>query len=111
MKIGVSELLALDAAVTETSEQYNLPIPAAAFKVIKDIKDYNKIGGLKKEVCRLAQQIFVVNGVCANQNKSLTALVTLRRYGITEDKILYLNSFLEKNVSNIDLKSRVELDH
>lgn len=50
MKIGISELLALDAAVTERSEQYNLPIPAAAFRLFNDIKDHTRMGGLKKTV-------------------------------------------------------------
>jgi hypothetical protein len=40
-------IIALDVAVTETSDQYNLPIHAAAFRVINDIKDYNRVGGLK----------------------------------------------------------------
>jgi hypothetical protein len=39
MKIDMSELLSLDAAVTDAAEQYNLPISAAAFQVINDIGD------------------------------------------------------------------------
>ena len=50
MKINMAELLALDDAVNETAEQYNLPIYTAAFRVINDIKDYNKLGGLKKQL-------------------------------------------------------------
>jgi hypothetical protein len=50
--------------------------------VFSDIRDYNKIGGLKKELSRLCQQIFVIKGICANQNQAITALVKLRSHGI-----------------------------
>jgi hypothetical protein len=36
--------------------------------------------------------------------------MNLKNHGITEDRILYLNNFLEKNGYNIDMKSTVELD-
>lgn len=47
IKISMVELLVFDDAVSDTAEQYNLPIPAAAFHAINDIRDY-KSGGLKK---------------------------------------------------------------
>lgn len=50
--------------------------------VFSDIRDYNKIGGLKKELSRLCQQIFVIKGICANQNQAITALVKLQSHGI-----------------------------
>jgi hypothetical protein len=61
--IDKTELLAFDTAVNEMARQYNLPLSVAAFRVIRDIQDYNKIGVLKKELSRLCQQIFVINGV------------------------------------------------
>jgi hypothetical protein len=36
MHIGIGELLALDAAVNDAAEQYDLPISTAAFRVIND---------------------------------------------------------------------------
>ena len=69
----------------------------AALRLFNDIREYDKIGGLKKELSRLCQQIFVVNGVWANQNKAMVAMINLQSRGITEDKILQLNSFLENN--------------
>jgi hypothetical protein len=73
--------------------------------LFNEIKDYNKIGGLKKEVSRLCQQIFVVNGICTNQNKAMVAMINLQSRGITDDKILQLNNILENNGYNIDMKS------
>jgi hypothetical protein len=66
---------------------------------------YDKIGGLKKEVSRLCQQVFVVNGICANQNKAMMAMLNLQSRGITQEQIISMNNFLEKNGYNIDLKS------
>jgi hypothetical protein len=66
-------------------------------RLFNDIRENDKIGGLKKAVSRLCQQIFFVNGVWANQNKAMMAMLNLQSRGITEDKILQLNSFLENN--------------
>jgi hypothetical protein len=48
MNIDISELLALDTAVNQTAKRYNLPPSIAALRLLNDIRDYNKIGGLKK---------------------------------------------------------------
>ncbi|MFL6370655.1 MAG: hypothetical protein ACJ72F_07475 [Nitrososphaeraceae archaeon] len=48
MNIDISELLAFDTAVNQIARQYNLPSPVAVFRLIRDIKDYNKMGGVKK---------------------------------------------------------------
>jgi hypothetical protein len=55
-------------------------------------------------VSRLSQQVFVVNGVWANQNKAMMAMLYLQSRGITEDRILQLNNLLENNVYK-DMKS------
>jgi hypothetical protein len=105
MNIDISELLALDTAVNQTAKQYNIPLSTAAFRVFRDIRDYNKIGGLKKQLSGLCQHIFVINGLCANQNQAITALVKMQSQGITEEQILYMNNFLENKRYNIDMKS------
>jgi hypothetical protein len=95
--IGIDELLAFKIGVREAAKHYNLPFVSATLRLIDDIKKYNKINGLKKELSRLSQQVFVVNGVWANQNKAMMAMLNLQSRGITEDRILQLNSFLENN--------------
>jgi hypothetical protein len=97
MNIGIKELLVFDTAVNQIAKQYNLPPSVAAFRLFNEIKDYEKIGGMKREISRLCQQIFVVNEVCTNQNQALTALVKLQSRGITEDRLLQLNTLLENN--------------
>ena len=97
MNIDIQQLLVFDATVTQLAKQYNLPPSVAAFRLFNDIREYNKIGGLKKEVSRLSQQVFVVNGVWVNQNKAMVAMLNLRSRGITEDRILQLNNILENN--------------
>jgi hypothetical protein len=97
LNIDIKQLLVFDNIVNQLAKQYNLPPYVAAFRLFNDITYYNKIGGLKKEVSRLFQQIFVVNGICANQNKAMMAMINLQSHGITEDRILQLNIFLENN--------------
>jgi hypothetical protein len=90
MRINTAGLLALDAAVSETAEQYNLPIYTAAFRVINDIKDYNKSGGLKKQLETLCAQLYAVKDVCSHQYQDMVALVKLKSYGVSEEHILHL---------------------
>jgi hypothetical protein len=80
-----------------------IPIPpyVAASHLFNEIRDYNKTGGLKRELSRLWQQIFVVNGVCANRNRVMTALVKLQSRGITEEQIISLSNILEGNQSSL----------
>jgi hypothetical protein len=98
MNINISELLAFDTAVNQIAREYNLPPYVAAFRLIGDIRDYNKMGGVKKELSMLCQQIFVVNGICANQNKAIATVLKLQSHGITEEQIISLNNFLESNL-------------
>ena len=95
LNIGINELMVFDTAVQEISKQYNLPPSVAALRLLNEIRDYDKIGGMKREISALCQQIFFVNGVWANQNKAMRTILNLQSRGITEDKILQLNSFLE----------------
>jgi hypothetical protein len=77
LNIDIKQLLVFDNIVNQLAKQYNLPPYVAAFRLFNDITYYNKIGGLKKEVSRLSQQVFVVNGICANQNKAMMAMINL----------------------------------
>jgi hypothetical protein len=97
LNIDIQMLLVFESTVNQLAKQYNLPPYVAALRLFNDIKDYNKIGGLKKEVSRLSQQVFVVNGVWANQHKAMMAMLNLQSRGITEDRILQLNILLDNN--------------
>ena len=100
MKISMVELLVFDDAVSCTAEQYNLPVSAAAFQAINDIQDYNKLGGLKKQLAALCTQVHAVKQVSSYQNQAMVALVKLKSYGITDEDILTLNNYLERNTIN-----------
>jgi hypothetical protein len=47
MGIGVDELQVFSVAVYEKAERYNMSISAAAYRVIEDIENYNRIGGIR----------------------------------------------------------------
>jgi hypothetical protein len=100
MRINTAGLLALEAAVNNTAEIYNLPIYTAAFRVMNDIQDYNKLGGLKKQLAALCAQVYTVKEVCSHQNQAMVALVRLKSYGITEGDIVNLNNYVERNMMN-----------
>jgi hypothetical protein len=110
MHIGGSELISFKIAVNEAAETYGLTPSAAALHVINVIKDYNKKGQIKKELSALYLQKYAINEACSSQTESLITLAKLKSYGLTEDRLLQLNNFLENNGYNIDMKSTVELD-
>jgi hypothetical protein len=56
-------------------KHYNLPLSVAALRLFNDIRDYNKIGGLKKELHKLMTQVFAVKKCCFRQNKSMMVLL------------------------------------
>jgi hypothetical protein len=64
---------------------------------IDDIKSYNKINGLRRELDRLSLQKYALDQACLRQSQSLIALAKIKSYGITDERILELNNFLENN--------------
>jgi hypothetical protein len=74
-----------------------LPSLAATLRLIEDIKKYNRIDGLKRELARLSLQKFAITEACSRQREPLIALAKLKSHGITEDWILQLDNFLENN--------------
>jgi hypothetical protein len=59
--------------------KFSSAVSTAAYCVIEDIEHYNKIGGSKKEISRLAVQIYTMNEMCAPRNKSITSLLNRKK--------------------------------
>jgi hypothetical protein len=97
MGIGIDKLLPFSLLVSEKAQTYNLPISAAAYRVIEDIENYNRIGGLKKEICRLATEIYAINEMTSPRNKAITALLKLQALGITDDEIINVYELLNRD--------------
>jgi hypothetical protein len=96
MRIGIDKLSTFSIAVNEKAQKYNLSISAAAYQVIEEIENYIRIGGLNKEIFRLAVQIFGMNEICAPRNKAIASLLMLQNYGITDQEILNMYEFLNR---------------
>jgi hypothetical protein len=99
MGIGIDQLLPFSLAVNEKARTCNLPISAAAYRVIEDIENYNRIGGMNKEIARLAVQIFGMNEICAPRNKAITSLLKLQSYGISDQELLNVYEYLNRTQS------------
>jgi hypothetical protein len=97
MNVSGSELISFKGAVNEAAEQYGFPRSTAAAYVLNNIRDYNKIGGVKKELSKVTTQVVCVNEACFRQNKAMMAMLNLQSRGITEEQILQVSNFLEKN--------------
>jgi hypothetical protein len=109
LQIGIDELIAFKAGINQAAKHYNLPPLTATLQLIDDIKKYNKIDGLKKEVAALYLQKYALDQACSRQSQSLINLAKLKSYGITEDRILQLNNFLGNNEYK-DTKSNSSMD-
>ena len=110
MHISKSELISFKVAVNVAAKIYGLTPSAAALRVINIVSEYNKKGQLKRELSELTFQKHAIKEALSSNSQVITALMNLRSYEISEDRILYLNDLLEKNGNNIDMKSTVELD-
>jgi hypothetical protein len=96
LQIGIDELIALKVGIIQAAKHYNLPPLATTLQLIDDIK-YNKINGLKEELSALYLQKYTLDQACSRQSQSLIALANLRSHGLTEDRLLQLNNFLQDN--------------
>ena len=94
--IGVPELLALHTAVLKKADTDNLSRDRAAYRVIEEIRDYNNLGGMKKQLSDVSLQIFTMNQISARQNNAIMALMRLQAYGVTDDEILNMHDILNR---------------
>jgi hypothetical protein len=94
--IRVPELLALHIAVLKKADTDNLSRDRAAYHVIEEIRDYNKLGGMKKQLSDVSPQIFTMNQISSRQNNAIMALAMLHAYGTTDDEILNLYEILNR---------------
>jgi hypothetical protein len=67
---------------------------AAAHHVIGDIENYNRIGGLMNERCRLAAEIYAMKEMFAPRNKAIMTLIKFHNWGLTDNEIQNVYEFL-----------------
>jgi hypothetical protein len=97
MNISGRELISFKAALNEAAETYGLTPTSAALDVINLIMDYNKKGQLKRELSELSLQKYAIERFCSHHSQVIKALLSLQSHGLTEERILYINSLLENN--------------
>jgi len=79
LQVGVDELIAVKAMINLAVKLYNLPPLAAILRLIDDIKKYNMIGGLERELRRLLLQKIMVSEALARQS---LAFVKMQNQGL-----------------------------
>jgi hypothetical protein len=97
LHISKSELISFKVAINETAETYGLTPSSAALDVINLIIDHNKKGQLKRELSEMSLQKYAIDRFCSSRSQVITSLVELQNRGISEEQILHVNNFLEKN--------------
>ena len=97
VRLGIrnEELLTYHIAVCEKAEMLNISRERAAYRIIEDIRNYDKLGGLKKQLNDISMQILMMNQFIALRNNTIMALFKLQIQGVTEDQILNACRFLE----------------
>jgi hypothetical protein len=97
LHISKNELISFKAAINEIAQTYGLTPTSAALDVIILIIDHNKKGQLKRELSELSLQKYAIERFCSSRSQIIMALMNLRSHGVSEDKILQLNNYLESN--------------
>jgi hypothetical protein len=97
MNINGNELISFKAALNEAAETYGLTPTSAALDVINLIIDHNKKGQLKRELSELSFQKYAIDRFCSSRSQVIMALMNLCSHGITEERIILLNNFLESS--------------
>jgi hypothetical protein len=97
LHISKSELISFKIAINETAVTYGLTPSSAALDVINLIIDHNKKGQLKRELSEMSLQKYAIDRFCSSRSQVITSLVELQNRGISEEQILQVNNFLEKN--------------
>jgi hypothetical protein len=92
--IGFSELVAYHTAVIKRADSGNIPTESAAYRVMEDIENYERIGDLKNEISKLVMQKCAIDQICAQRNKAITSLIKLQSFGVTDEEILNIHEFL-----------------
>jgi hypothetical protein len=64
--------------------------------MIEDIRDYDKLGGMKKQQSDVAMQIYALNQFSRRQNNAIMALFKLQSRGVTEVQILSMYRFFDE---------------
>jgi hypothetical protein len=94
MGIDIDKLIPFNVAVNEKARTSKLSISAAAYRVIEDIENYNRIGGMKNEISNLVMQKIAITQMSVPRDKAIAALLKLQNFGITDDEILNVYEFL-----------------
>jgi hypothetical protein len=90
-------VLALETAVIKKIGEYGVSPSVAPYRVMRDIDDYNKNGGMNKHLNDTFMKVQMVNLVSARQNNAIMALARLQFQGISEDQILKTCRVIEMN--------------
>jgi uncharacterized protein (UPF0335 family) len=94
--IGFPELLAFHDAVIKKVDVENLPVGTAAYHVMEDIENYNKIGGLKNEISKMVMQQYTIGQIMAPREKAIAALLRLQALGVKDEEIFNIYEWLNK---------------
>jgi hypothetical protein len=61
---------------------YNLPPLAAILRLIEDVRKFEKLGGLERELQRLLLQKYALVQACSRQSQALLALGKLQNQAL-----------------------------
>jgi hypothetical protein len=90
LKVGIGELLTYEKADME-----KIPLDTAAYKIVEDIQHYSQLGGLKKEMDRLLQKMYIFNAYMTSRQQAFASLIRLQALGVTDTEIKNMVQLIE----------------
>ena len=76
--IDIHELIAIKAGINQVVKLYSLPPLAATLRITEDIRKYNMIDGLERELRRLSLQKFAITEACARQAQAFITVAKMQ---------------------------------
>jgi len=95
--IGISLVLALETAVIKKIEVDGVPASSAPYRIMQDIEDCKRLGGMKKQMNDMIMQIHLMKEFLGCQNEAINTFMKLRLSGMTEDQIFKMCRAIERN--------------
>jgi hypothetical protein len=100
--IGISLVLAFETAVIKKIEVDGVPASSAPYRIMQDIEDYNRLGGIKKQLFDIIVQLNLMKEFLGRKNDAINTFMKLRLSGITDEQILRSCRVIERNGHNLN---------
>jgi hypothetical protein len=94
LRIGFSELVAFHTAVMKRADSGNIPMESAAYRVMEEIENYQRIMDLREVISNLLVQKYTIEQFCTERKRAILSLINLQSFDVKDEEILNIHEFM-----------------